>query len=541
MSSALVRRDVPGVLTVRAGEERIIEGIVVPWDVVIDAPDGNYRETIPASSVRGLKPGDVRLEVGKHGGPVVARGVEADSRAEGLHMAFVVPRTRAGDDALEEARAGIWPDLSIGFRPVRSRKRPDGVTERSEIDIRRVAMVEAGSYPGAQITAVRAEEASDMADSTISLSGTITEDAAETAPAEAPAPEAPRAAAPVPELVRAVRAPAIVTRAEMPYGPTSGHSFLADGFKASRGDSAAAERIERNRRLVADIDLKLRAGEVLTTEIPGAYPNTYVPGLLTERILKGRPMGSFYNRVAIADGLPRIFPRVTTSTSVAVQSGENVNPVASDYATEAVTVTPLLYGGETVVSRQVLDGADPAALNMIMSDLMEAYAQASETVIKTAVEAGATDTSVTLTAATPHAGLVGLVVDFQGKRFLPAQAQFAPPTIYSGAIQQLDAVGGRLLMPWLGPVNASGTTQDGAAGASVLGVPFVLSWASTPGTGAGVGGVVVTSRADDYVIFESNVAQFSYEQVTGPAGIRIGLWAYLVVGKRRGSTKETGA
>jgi HK97 family phage prohead protease len=540
MSSALVTRDVPGVLTVRAGDQRIIEGIVVPWDVVIDAPDGNYRETIPASSVRGLVPGDVRLEVGKHGGPVVARGIEAESRAEGLHMAFVVPRTRAGDDALEEARAGIWPDLSIGFRPVRSRKRGDGVTERTEIDIRRVAMVEAGSYPGAQITAVRAQEEDAMADSTISLSGTITEEA-EAPAAEAPAAEAPRAAAPVPELVRAVRAPAIVTRQEMPYQHGSGQSFLADGWRAMRGDMAAAERMERNRRYVADLDLRLRAGEVLSTEIPGAYPNSYVPGLLTDRILKGRPFGSFYNRVAIADGLPRIFPKVTTSTTVAVQSAEGANPAASDFATTAVTATPLLYGGETVVSRQVLDGADPSALDMIMSDLMEAYAQASETVIKTAVEAGATDTGITLTAATPHAGLVGLVVDFQGKRFMPATAQFAPPLLYAGAIQQLDAVGGRLLMPWLGPVNAGGQTQAGAAGGSVLGVPFILSWASTPGSGVGAGGIVITGRADDYVIFESNVAQFSYDQVAGPSGIRVGLWAYLVVGTRRGSTKETAA
>jgi hypothetical protein len=206
-----------------------------------------------------------------------------------------------------------------------------------------------------------------------------------------------------------------------------------------------------------------------------------------------------------------------------------------------VTATPLLYGGETVISRQVLDGADPAAMSMIMSDLIEAYMQASETVVKTAVEAGSADTSVVLTAATPHAGLVGGVVNFQTTRFLPAQGVFTPSTLYTSALQQLDAVGGRLMIPWVGPVNASGTVQDGAAGASILGVPLIHSWASTPGTGAGVSGVAVTGRRDDFVIYESNVAQFSYEQVTGPAGIRIGLWAYLVVGARRGSLKETGA
>jgi hypothetical protein len=386
-------------------------------------------------------------------------------------------------------------------------------------------MVEAGAYPGAQITAVRAEVEEDMDENTAPVVEAIPEPVA---PAPAPAE---RAAPVVPQIVRSA-APAIVTRAEMPYGPTSGHSFLADGFRARRGDSAAAERIERNSRMVADLDLRLRAGEVLSTEIGGAYPNQYVPGLLTERILKGRPMGSFFNRVGITDGLPRIYPKVSTSTTVTVQSAEGVNPVASDFGTTPVTVTPLLYGGETTVSRQTLDGADPAALDMIMSDLMEAYAQASETAIKTAVEAGSADTAVALAAATPHAGLVELVVDYQTQRSVPATRQFAPPALYGTALAERDAVGGQLLMPWLGPVNADANAQAGAAGGSVLGVPFVLSWASTAN-------VVVTARPDDFVIFESNVAQFAYEQVTGPAGIRIGLWAYLAVGARRGARKET--
>jgi len=42
-------------------------------------------------------------------------------------------------------------------------------------------------------------------------------------------------------------------------------------------------------------------------------------------------------------------------------------------------------------------------------------------------------------------------------------------------------------------------------------------------------------------IFESPIARFSYDQVVGPAAVRVGIWAYLVVGQRLGSLKVTAA
>lgn len=546
MTANLTRRAIAGVLTVRAGEERIIEGIVVPFGVTIKAPDGNYRETIPASAVRGLVPGNVRLESGAHNAPLVGIGREAEVRPEGLHMAFEVARTAAGDEALENARLGIYGDMSIGFRPISQRKLSGGVVERTAIDIRRVAILESGAYPGAVVTAVRAEEeGEEVTDSTISLSGTITEDIEPAAaPAAAPA-EAPRSAA-VPELVaRAASSPAIVTRAEMIYRPGNGQSFLGDAFRASAVGGNNSEAHERQARHYAMIeDLVQRAGDVLSTEIPGAYPTETMPGLFVPRILQGRPMASFYNRVGIADARPRVFAQVTTGTTVAAQSAEGANPAASDFATTAITVTPALGGGETVVSRQVLDGADPAAESMIMSDLLEAYARYSEGIVRAAVEAGSTAQLPATVGATPYVGLVGQVIGYQGARFSAPQSQFLGPVVYGNLLTQSDGVSGsiRPIVPFLGPVNTDGQVQAGAAGASIIGVPTILSWASTPGAATtAIGGVVVTGRPEDFVIYESSVFRFSFDQVTGPAGIRLGVWAYLAVAVHNvgGSKKVT--
>jgi hypothetical protein len=318
----------------------------------------------------------------------------------------------------------------------------------------------------------------------------------------------------------------------------------------------ASERVERHYAWLEDVDQAIqravgfnptggqleRAGDVLSSEIAGAYPNDYVPGLIVNRILKQRPMAGFYQRFPITDGRPRIYPVVSTSTTVAVQGAEGSNPAASDFATTGTTVTPLFYGGETKVSRQVLDGADPSTDVMLQTDLTEAYMQASETVTKTAVEAGSTASGVTLTAATPNIGLIGLVLNHLQNVFLPAERLFIPTTLATSWLTQLDTTN-RPLAPWLNPMNSSGQYDpDLPTLGMIQGVSVAQSWASTPGAGAGVGGVAVVGRSSDFAIFESNLVNFQFtEGAEAPSAIRVGLWAYLVVGTRRGSRKATGA
>jgi hypothetical protein len=349
-----------------------------------------------------------------------------------------------------------------------------------------------------------------------------------------------------------------VTRPEAQYGPGSGRSFFRDAFQASPlggNDSEARGRVERHYALLADTDrliqrrigfdqgLVSRAGDVLSSEIPGAYPNEYLPGLIVNRILKQRPMGGFYQRFPLEDGQPHIYPVVTTSTTVAAQGAEGANPAASDFATTGTTVTPVFYGGEIKVSRQVLDGADPSSDVMLSTDLNEAYMQASEAIIRAAVEAGSAASGVTLTAATPNAGLIALVANHIGNVFMMPERLFLPTTLTNSWLTQADTTG-RPIAPTINPFNSAGVFDGSGLPliGSVQGVPVAQSWSSTAGAGAGVGGVAVVGRASDFAIFESNLVTFKFtEGAEAPSAIRVGVWAYLVVGTRRGSRKATGA
>ena len=166
---------------------------------------------------------------------------------------------------------------------------------------------------------------------------------------------------------------------------------------------------------------------------------------------------------------------------------------------------------------------------------MEAYAQASETVIKTAVEAGSTASGVAVTAATPYAGVLANVINYYAVRFKSATAAFIPPAEFPVLATQGDTTG-RPFLPMIGAVNSDGQTlaTDLDLELAILTARGKLSYASTVN-------VNVFARPNDFVVFESAVAQFSYDQVVGPQAVRVGIWAYLVVGTRLGSLKVTAA
>lgn len=553
------RTEAIGFVRQSADDPRVLEGVAVPYGVVSEPTEllpgsgeivreawapGAFAADIQAWGAR--QDGRKAPHRPRHGERPVGTTVFTDTPT-GVAFRTALLNTPAADAYLEEVLSGLNGISMEGMWSEKPRRMRDGTVLHRSGRIHGIAGSDRPAFDGAHIALRDMEEIMGENETPTPPEPTPPEPTPPTEPTEtAQRDAATRAVEPMTsaernaaersdELVQAIgRAPGRVIRQPSVYGLGTGQSFLRDLMAASRGDAAAAERQSRHDAHLADIALQIeRAGDVLSSEIPGAYPNDYLPGLLTPRILKGRPMGGFYNRVPITDATPKIFAKVTTSTTVAVQSAEGANPAASDFATTAVTATPLLYGAETVVSRQVLDGGTPAAEQMIISDMLEAYAQASETVIKTAVEAGSSASGSAITAATPFAGLVANLVAYQSARFMPATGQFIPPALYTTALAQSDTTG-RPFLATIGQTNAVGQIEADGAYASLLGATEYLSWASTAN-------VVVTGRPSDFVIFESSIARFSYDAVTGPAAVRLGIWAYLVVGTRLGSLKVTAA
>lgn len=160
----LLRRELSSRLEVRSEAERVISCRLLAWDETASTPQG--RERILRGAFADIDPSTVTLEaIGPHGAEpgvrLAGRGLSIVERDDGPYADLAVSRTRAGDELLELARDRVYRGVSIVFAPVEGANRvtPEGITERSRIDLRRVGIVERGAYTGAEVLAVRSATA----------------------------------------------------------------------------------------------------------------------------------------------------------------------------------------------------------------------------------------------------------------------------------------------------------------------------------------------------------------------------------------------
>lgn len=154
--SALVRADLPG---------RTIFGRAVPYNVTAEVNDGlgPYRER--------FAPGAFARSVAERGHKVrlfalhdtrampIGRASELREGADGLYVAFAVPRTRDGDEALELVASGTVDGFSVGFQSIRHRKEADGTVTRVEASLREISLVHSPAYDDARVSGVRSAPA----------------------------------------------------------------------------------------------------------------------------------------------------------------------------------------------------------------------------------------------------------------------------------------------------------------------------------------------------------------------------------------------
>jgi len=139
---------------------RTIYGIAVPYDkeqrVSGDTTEvfrrGAFADVIKAAHrVKLLRNHESKNPIG--------RATLLRETDQGLYAEFKVSRTREGDDALELVKDGALDQLSIGFMPIKNRKRTDGVIERLKAHLAEVSLVTFGAYGDlATVNGVRSQE-----------------------------------------------------------------------------------------------------------------------------------------------------------------------------------------------------------------------------------------------------------------------------------------------------------------------------------------------------------------------------------------------
>ena len=135
-------------LELRANSDgRTIFGIAVPYNkeqritstMVEVFRKGVFSEVIKA-------PHRVKLLRGHGENNVLGRATLLKETDDGLYAEFKISKTREGDEALELVKDGALDQLSVGFMPIKNKRRPDGVMERLKAHLAEVSLVTFGAY-----------------------------------------------------------------------------------------------------------------------------------------------------------------------------------------------------------------------------------------------------------------------------------------------------------------------------------------------------------------------------------------------------------
>jgi HK97 family phage major capsid protein len=310
-------------------------------------------------------------------------------------------------------------------------------------------------------------------------------------------------------------------------------SFFADLVNRNR-DELAEERMRRHQR---ETNVEQRAMTAAGGGI-GLVPPLYLQDALAEYARAGRTVADLMSPNPLpTSGMSFNIPRVTTGTTVAVQSAEAAAVQDNSPVTDDITLTVNTLAGKVDVSRQLFDRSSPNADLILASDLAADYAkqldsqllnQATNGVLNLTGTNSSTVATATVTAVWPKfADAMQLIAT---NRFAAAQAIVMHPRRWSWFTAALDTTNRPLVEPSAQGLNSIAVFSSPAASGQVgviQGLP-VFTDANIPiNLGAGTNqDVMLVARFSDHLLFEAGTPTIAVYEGVLSANLQVRILAY---------------
>jgi HK97 family phage major capsid protein len=326
---------------------------------------------------------------------------------------------------------------------------------------------------------------------------------------------------------------AVVTRDEQVYRPDVNEvSYFRDLHTATRGDWAAAERLDRNNRQMSYRALSTTAGA----------GGQFAPPLwLTEEWVAlaraGRVTADLSTKDVLPDGISSVnLPVIATGTSTAVQATQNTALSQTDLTTSSVSSGITLIGGKQISSLQLLRQGGVAMDRVILGDLAADYARQLDTQVISGSGAsgqlrgllnGAGVGSTAYTTATPkvidtttpansfYYAVIRAINAVNTTRFLPPTAIVMHPRRWAWLLESLDNSGRPLVLTDGNAFNALGVETSKAAQGPVgnlANLPVYIDPNIPTNLGAGTNqDPCFVLRASDVFLWETEIALESFD------------------------------
>jgi len=438
---------------------RSISGTAVPYNVPARVSDGTEVIFRPGSlPVEGKAPRlfmyhDASMPVG-----VVTERVDTE---QGMMFTAKISATTLGNDALVMASDGTIDQVSVGVNPTKFSYDEAGTMIIEAAEWQELSLVPIGAFGDmANISQVAASIHQEPEE----ISNTETQEPIEKE-TEMSEPVAPAVEATIPT------AP-IFAQAKKEFAlPSAGEymaAFHAGGDTFANINKAVAEYTASKKTA-----LQAAAGDILTTDTPGLLP-VPVLGPLVQDLNFIRPVVEALGARAYPDGGAQktfVRPTITTHTSVAAQSTELSAVSATTMVIASNTVSKTTLAGQVTLSVQDIDFTNPAAMQLILNDLMGEYMIASDNFAADALLTAANSSGVwDGTVADLLKSVYDSAVDISsGRNFTPTH-MFVSPDVW-GQMGQLADTTGRPVFPFIGA---------GLTGQNALGGGNATSWNGNP-------------------------------------------------------------
>jgi HK97 family phage prohead protease len=482
-----------------AGETptRTISGIAAPYNVSATVSDGTAVQFAPGSlPLDGKAP---KLFMYHDSSQPVGLVTSRTETPEGMLFTAKIADTPAGNEALQLAKEGVLDNVSVGVDVVTSSRAEDGTMIITSAIWRELSLVPIPAFSGATITDVAASANTTPDD--ISITEPQVEETIVSEHIEAAAPEA----APTTPMIFAQpkRAPRLPSAGEwMAAYHQGGETF------AKVNQSVTDWKNENQSTYEA------AAGDVATTNTPGLLP-VPVAGSLVQNINFVRPVVNRLGARAYPDnGAQKTFvrPTITTHTSASAQSAEFDAVSATTMVIASNTISKTTVAGQVSLSMQDISFTSPAAMQLILNDLMGELMYKTDDIAADALLTAATSSGVwDLTAVDLMKSIYDAAVDVSnGTNFFP-DTLFVSPDVWGQLGQVVDS-SNRPLFPYVGAPGLQGQNALGGGnattwvGSNPLGLEIVVDSNFAAKT------MIITNAGKAFEYYESGTTLMSVEQ-----------------------------
>jgi HK97 family phage prohead protease len=437
---------------------RTISGTAVPYNVPATVSDGTAVIFRPGSlPVEGKAPRlfmyhDASMPVG-----VVTERVDTE---QGMMFSAKISATALGNDALVMAMDGTIDQVSVGVNPVKFSYDESGTMIIEEASWQELSLVPIGAF-------------GDMAN-IATVAASIHQEPEEVVLNEEVVPEQeiePMSEVTAPAVEATIPTAPIFAQAKKEFVLPSAGEYMAAyhiGGDTFKNINAAVAEYTASKRTA----LQAAAGDVLTTDTPGLLP-VPVLGPLVQDLNFLRPVVDAVGARAYPDnGQSKTFirPTITTHTSVASQS-ELGSASATTMVIASNSISKTTLAGQVTLSVQDIDFTSPAAMQLILNDLMGEYMIASDNLAADNLLTAANSSGVwDGTVADLLKSVYDSAVDISSNRNWTPTHMFVSPDVW-GQLGQLADTTGRPVFPFIGA---------GLTGQNALGGGQASSWNGNP-------------------------------------------------------------